>query len=56
MLTCLIYWILTFIVPLRFTYTALKEQSDPLQLKLWANYWCYYSILLLIKQLLPFLT
>jgi hypothetical protein len=55
MLTCLIYFTLTFVLPLRSTYYILKDNTGGDKLALWANYWCYFSILLLAKQLLPFL-
>ncbi len=54
MLTSLIYFTLTFIIPLRSTYLTLKKEGQ-VQLGLWASYWCYYTILLQFKQFLPFL-
>ena len=55
MLSCLIYLALTLFVPLRLTYSALKD-DEPLKARLWSSYWAYYCLILLIKSVLTFLT
>ena len=54
MLTCLIYFTITFLIPARLTYNDLKDHKDR-QGFLWANYWAVYAFVILLKSLLPFL-
>jgi hypothetical protein len=56
MYSCLIYFALTFVIPLRLTYIALKSKSDLTAAQLWSSYWALYSSLLLLKSMLTFLT
>ena len=55
MLSCLIYFTLTFLIPIRLTYYALKQTSAQ-EAQLWCSYWAFYSIVLLVKSYLTFLT
>jgi hypothetical protein len=55
MLSCLIYSVLTFLIPLRLTFHALKNKDDLQQARLWSAYWAIFSILLLLKSYLTFL-
>jgi hypothetical protein len=56
MLSCLIYTTLTLLLPLRLTYHALKDPQDPQQARLWSAYWAIYSLILLLKTYLGFLS
>lgn len=56
MLSCLIYLTLTLLIPLRLTFHALKAKDDHAQARLWASYWAIYSLILLLRTHLTFLT
>lgn len=56
MLSCLIYLTLTLLIPIRLTYHALSSHDDHHQARLWAAYWAIYSVLLLLRTHLPFLS
>lgn len=50
--TCLIYFALTVIIPLKQTMTSVREDKS---IKLWAIYWAIYSFIYGLVWTLPFL-
>ena len=53
MLSCLIYFSLTTLIPLKLTYEALSENHK--DTALWSHYWAFYAFLRLVTCFLPFL-
>lgn len=55
-LDCLVYFALTTLIPLKLTYSALKEPKTEDKMALWSNYWAFFVFLGLLQCLLPFLS
>lgn len=51
--SCLVAFLLTIIIPLKLTYSAVKENKET---KLWGIYWAFYSLINGIYWLVPFLS
>lgn len=49
---CVIYFVLTVVIPLKQTVTAIRENKET---KLWAIYWAIYSFIGAIVWMMPFL-
>ena len=51
--SCLVAFLLTVIIPLKLTYSSMKENKET---KLWGIYWAFYSLINGIFWLVPFLS
>lgn len=51
-ISCLVSLLLTFVIPLKLTHTALQTKTDT---KLWSIYWLVYTFFAGIFWLIPFL-
>ena len=51
-ISCLVSLLLTFVIPLKLTYSSLSAKTDS---KIWAIYWAFYTLVHGIFWLIPFL-
>jgi hypothetical protein len=52
---CLIYFVLTVVIPAKLTHAALKEGNKEDKLLLWGHYWALYFALSVLRCYIGFL-
>jgi len=55
-LDCLIYAVLTLVIPAKLTYHSLKSEQHQQHLSLWGHYWAFYFLFCTLQCWMPFLT